>query len=378
MAGQLIQRGDRTWLVRVYAGKVGGRRKYVNHTVHGSKKDAQQVLTKLLHERDRGSLAMPTRTTLSEYLEKWKESSLRGRVSARTFHGYDQSLKRYVLEPLGEKRLTTIEPWDIQRLYQGMLARGLSASTIRGTHAVLRNALKQAVRWRIIPSNPADAVDLPRPQQGKHQALTTAQAHRFLEAAEGSNWKALYHVLVVCGLRPGEAFGLTWRDVDLARGRLAVRQAVTYDADRRPVLAEPKTKRSRRSMPIPAELVTVLSEHRDRTADIDNPLGLVFPTVEGTLIHPNHWSRRDFRRIAAAARLPKGFRLYDLRHTCATLMLANDIHAKITSERLGHSSTRLTLDTYSHVTPTMQQEATRQLGDLIYSGKSAKGTRPIN
>ncbi|MEX2501248.1 MAG: N-terminal phage integrase SAM-like domain-containing protein [Trueperaceae bacterium] len=154
MAGQLIRRGDRTWLVRVYAGTVGGKRKYVNRTVHGAKRDAQQALTKMLRDRDQGALAIPTRTTLTEYLNKWKESSLRGRVSPRTFKSYDDNLKRYVLPDLGEKRLTAVEPWDIQRIYQGMRDRGLSASTVRGTHAALRSALKQAVRWQATPRTP--------------------------------------------------------------------------------------------------------------------------------------------------------------------------------------------------------------------------------
>ncbi len=233
---------------------------------------------------------------------------------ARTFRGYAYSLERYVLPAIGDKRLTALEPWDIQRLYQDMLERGLSASTVRGANAVIRSSLKQAVRWRTIPSNPADAVDLPSPQAGQHQALTPEQARRFLEVAADSPWRAVYHMLLLCGLRPGEAFGLMWADVDLTAPRLAVRRAVTYDHHRNVVLGEPKTRGSRRSMPLPPELARVLSEHLDTTLAIHNPMGLVFPNIDGSSIHPNHWSRRDFRRIAKAAVLPSGFRLYDLRH----------------------------------------------------------------
>jgi site-specific recombinase XerC len=168
MAGQLIQRGDKVWLVRVFAGVYGGKRKYVSRTVHGTKREAQTVLTKLLRDRDQGALTTPVRTTVAEYVAEWKESSLRGRVSARTFRGYTYSLDRYVLPVLGDKRLTALEPWDIQKLYQDMLERGLSASTVRGAHAVIRSALKQAVRWRVLPANPADAVDLPSPKAGQH------------------------------------------------------------------------------------------------------------------------------------------------------------------------------------------------------------------
>jgi integrase len=366
MAGQIIDRGPRTWLVRVYLGKIGGKRRYVSQTVRGAKRDAQQVLTKMLRDRDQGTLAAPTRVTFADFIAEWQDTSLRNRVSARTFRGYDYSLRHYILPTLGDMRLTAIQPWDIQRLYQDMLSRGLSASTVRGAHSVIRSALKQAVRWRIIAANPAESVDLPRPTPGKHQALTPDQVRAFLKATADSYWRALYHVLVVCGLRPGEAFGLSWVDVDLPTGRLAVRQAVTYDLDRNVVLSEPKTRGSRRSIAIPPELVQVLSEHMTATRDIDNPLGLVFPNVDGTLIHPNHWSRRDFRRICRIAGAPPGFRLYDLRHTCATLALKAGIHPKIVSERLGHASTRLTLDTYSHVMPTMQDVATQQIASIVY------------
>ena len=372
MAGQIIDRGPRSWLVRVYLGKVGGKRRYVSQTVRGTKRDAQQVLTKMLRDRDQGSLAAPTRTTFRAFIAEWQETSLRNRVSARTYRGYDYSLKHYILPTLGDMRLTTIQPWDIQRLYQDMLSRGLSASTVRGAHSVIRSALKQAVRWRIIASNPADSVDLPSPKPGKHQALTADQVRAFLEATADSPWRALYHVLVVCGLRPGEAFGLSWADVDLPTGRMAVRQAVTYDHERNVVLSDPKTRGSRRSIAIPHQLVQVLSEHMTATRDIDNPLGLVFPNVDGSMIHPNHWSRRDFRRLCRIAGTPPGFRLYDLRHTCATLALEAGVHPKIVSERLGHASTRLTLDTYSHVTPTMQDVATQQIASIVYGG----GTQP--
>jgi integrase len=376
VAGQLIERGDRVWLVRVFVAREGGKRKYVSRTVRGTKREAQSVLTKMLRDRDQGALLAPTRTTFADYVAEWKESSLRGRVSPRTFRGYTYSLDQYVLPVIGDKRLTAIEPWDIQKLYQDMLERGLSPSTVRGAHAVVRSALKQAVRWRILPANPADAVDLPSPKPGQHQALTADQARRFLEAAAASPWRALYQVLIVCGLRPGEAFALRWQDVDLGGGHLAVRRGVTYDADRNVVLAEPKTRGSRRSMPIPPELQAALLEHRERTRDIANPLGLVFPNADGRPIHPNHWGRTEFRRFAAAAGAPKSFRLYDLRHTCATLMLASGVHPKIVSERLGHATTKLTLDTYSHVTPTMQSEATVAIAGLVY-GPPAEA-RPVN
>lgn len=378
MAGQLIQRGERTWLIRVYAGVISGKRKYLNYTVHGTKRDAQARLNKLLVDRDADRLVMPSRLTLADYLEQWKEKALKGRVAPRTFKTYEYNLERYIIPTLGGKKLTALTAWDIQGVYSDMTERGLSAGTVRHAHTVLRNALKQAVKWRMLPSNPADSVDLPqRDSAQKFRALTREQVERFLAAVADSPWKAVYHLMLNTGMRPGEVFGLTWEHVDLARGELVVAHAVTYGPDRVPTLSVPKTKKPRR-ITFTQELAQILAEHREATASISNPLGLVFPNIEGELIHPNHWSKRDFKNALAAAGLASSVRLYDLRHSMATLALAAGIHPKVVSERLGHATTKLTLDTYSHVTPHMQEQAGEQLASLIYGAGSAGKGASVN
>lgn len=366
MAGQVIQRGDRTWLLRVYMGVVDGKRKYINRTVHGTKRDAQSVLNKLLTDRDSGSLTMPTKVTLDSFITQWAEKALRGRVTPRTYDGYLSAYTAYLKPTLGGRRMTAITAWDIQAVYSGMLARSLSARTVRHAHAVLRNALKQAVRWQIIASNPADSVDLPKAsQEQKFRALTPQQITGFLASIADSPWKAVYHLMLNTGLRPGEVFGLGWSDVDLARCELVVRQAVTFDHGKVPILSVPKTKKARR-VTFTQELAQVLLQHQEATRGIVNPLQLVFTTIDGELIHPNNWSKRDLKSALKRAGLPAEVRLYDLRHSMATLALQAGIHPKVVSERLGHSTTRLTLDTYSHVTPHMQDQAGESLAKLIY------------
>lgn len=378
MAGQLVKRGPRSWTIRIYNGRVAGKRQYLNYTVRGTKRDAQAMLNKLLVERDTGALLKPSRLTLNEYVEQWKEKALKGRVSPRTFAAYSNDLRRYVLPRFGEKRITTLTAWEIQGLYADMAERGLSANTIRHAHVVLKNALKQAVKWRMLPVNPADSVDLPQlDRTQKHGALTGEQIERFLAAVADSPWKAVYHLMLNTGMRPGEVFALTWKNVNLAKCELLVSQAVTYGAGKLPIISTPKTKRPRR-ITFTIELAQVLSEHRDGTASIENPLGLVFPTIDGGLIHPNNWSKRDFKSALKVAGLPHSVRLYDLRHSMATLALVAGIHPKIVSERLGHATTKQTLDTYSHVTPHMQEQAGEQLANLIYGASSARGEAHVN
>lgn len=228
---------------------------------------------------------------------------------------------------------------------------------------MLRNALEQAVKWGMIARNPADLVQLPRKQGREMSAFSPEEAQRFLAAAREDPWFAVFSLLLDTGLRPGEALALKWSDVDLADRQLTVRRTLTRNAQGWH-FAEPKTAGSRRNVPFASPLQSVLVAHRD--TQNTNPHSLVFISKAGEPLHANNLGRRNLPRILERAGLAEDFRLYDLRHTCATLMLLAGVHPKVVSERLGHASVKITLDTYSHVLPTMQREATEKLGTLLY------------
>ena len=364
MAGQIIERGKNIYLIRIYLGRgEDGKRSYLNQTVHGPKKDAQRELTKLLRERDLGTLAQPSRTTLNEYLENWLGSVAKTRVRERTHRDYVWLLKKYIRPTLGERRLDQLRALELQKLYGDLSAQGLSPRTIRYAHTVLRNALEQAVKWGMIARNPADLVQLPRKQQREMNAFSPTEAQRFLKAAREDPWFAVFSLLIDTGLRPGEALALKWSDVDLENRHLSVRRTLTRNAQGWH-FAEPKTAGSRRNVPFTSNLQRVLVTNRE-TQPV-NPHTLVFVGDGGEPLHANNLGRRNLPRILKQAGLGEDFRLYDLRHTCATLMLLAGVHPKVVSERLGHASVKITLDTYSHVLPTMQREATEKLGGLLY------------
>ena len=364
MAGQLIRRGERTWLVRIYLGRDGaGKRKYLNKTVQGNKKHAEQQLTKLLRERDVGTLVEPSETTLDAYLERWLEGVARTRVRENTYEDYRFLMRRYVRPVLGNRRLDQLKTLEVQQLYSDMSASGLSPRTVRYTHTVLRNALAQAVTWGMLARNPADLAVLPRKQRQEMQALAPEEARRFLSAAKEDPCHAVFNLLLDTGLRPSEALGLKWDDVDLSGRSLAVRRTLTRGT-RGWRFEEPKTLQSRRSVPFTDGLLSVLLAHKE--AQPINALRLVFTGETGEPLIANNLAKRNLNRILRQAGLPERFRLYDLRHTCATLMLIAGVHPKVVSERLGHASVKITLDTYSHVLPTMQREATEKLGNLLY------------
>jgi integrase len=244
----------------------------------------------------------------------------------------------------------------------------LASTTIKKVHAILSSAFKQAVKWRIIQSNPADGVEVAREAKNESKrhmrTLTPEQAAKFIASLSGDRYHALFLLAIMGGFRPEEYLGLRWHDVDFSRGVVTIRTVLIWRADGKGwYFGEPKTRRSRRSVPLPQSVFDALSEHRRRqdewkskAGDGYNDHGLVFATKSGLPIDQRNL-RYSFHRRMVKAGLPSDIRLYDLRHSCASLLLTANVHPKVVSERLGHGSITITLDVYSHVLPTVQEAA---------------------
>jgi len=372
-SGQVIDRGDGIWLVRVFLGRdARGRRRYHNKTVHGTKRDAQRYLTKAQRDNDLGQFVEPSDRPLETFLQEWLAGAVAARVTAKTAADYASLLRLHVTPVLGDRKLSQLASADIQKLYTGMLERGLSARTIRYTHAVLSMALDQAVKWSFLAKNPAKAVDLPRNRPQEMRFFTREQATAFLAAAEADRWRALWHLLLVTGMRPGEALGLKWSDLDGQRVR--IQRNLVRSPDGRWVLKEPKTQRGIRAVAVPAATTDSLQRHRRHQLEerlmagpgyVDQ--GLVFAATNGNPLDWHVLVQRHFNAIIKAAGLPR-IRPYDLRHTTATLLLAAGENIKVVSERLGHANAAMTLNVYSHVLPDMQEAAAARMAESLSLG----------
>jgi len=366
----VVARAEGIWLVRVFLGRdARGRRRYHNKTVHGTKKDAQRYLTKAQRDNDLGQFIEPSDRPFETFLQEWLAGAVAARVTAKTASDYASLLRLHVTPSLGDRKLSQLASVDIQKLYTGMLERGLSARTIRYTHAVLSSALQQAVKWDLLSRNPAKAVDLPRNDQREMKVLSPEQATAFLTAAKDDRWYALWHLLLVTGMRPGEALALRWSDLEGQKVR--IQRNLVRHADGRWELKEPKTQRGRRTVSIPPATATLLQQHRrvqieervkSRREYVDQEF--VFAAGNGSPLDWRILVQRHFDKVIKAAGLPR-IRPYDLRHTAATLLLADGENVKVVSERLGHASAALTLDVYSHVLPDMQHGAAERMGRLI-------------
>lgn len=376
MAGQIVNRGNKTWVVRIYLGRgANGKRKYKNKTIHGTKSDAQQYLNAKLREKDLGIVADASDKTLSEFIDLWLETSARPRVSERTADGYKFQLDKYVRHLIGDIKLENLNRLDIEKVYAEMQKNGLSARTVRHVHTTLKNALKQAIKWEYLQKNPAEFCELPKVIKKEIRVLPPNEANEFIKVANETRNGLIFEFALLTGMRPEEYLGLQWKDIDFERYTAQVRRALVRHRGKWS-FQPTKTAKSNRIISLPKPLVKKLKSHkidqnkrRLKKGVVWNDYDLIFCNREGLPLDMQNLTYRYFRPILKKAKL-KQIRLYDLRHTHATLLLIDGINPKIVAERLGHSSVVLTLDTYSHVIPTMQKETAEKLEKMFYENKA--------
>ncbi len=332
--------------------------------------EAQAYLIRKLRERDLGRDLEGAKITLNEYLDRWFETAVKPRVREKTYQDYEGMLRKYIRPNLGERVLATMRPLDLQATYQQVIERGLSARTIRYTHVVLRAAMRQAVHWRLLLENSADGVRLPQQSRNEMRVLTLEQARTFLTAASATPYGPVLAVALTTGMRPSEYLGLKWQDIDLTRQTVSVARSLRR-LNGRWCFNDAKRSRSRRLIKVQNWVVVLLRElHTTTTADplVGDPCSeatdLVFKTTSGHPINADCLTKR-FKSILELAGLPN-IRLYDLRHTAATLALAAGVPAKVVAEQLGHASVAFTLDTDAHVLPHMQDEAAAKFETMLF------------
>lgn len=365
--GNIRQRKDGTWEARISLGHDGeGRRK--TRSVYGAtKREVQDKLRQLQDQAALGTLAEPTSVTLGEFLQGWLEAG-RPSLSPSTYQRYESLVRVHIRPHLGGVRLSQVTPMHVQNLSAAIGREDGSAWTQRMSGTLLHNAMRSAVRLRLIQSNPAAGVPRARPGEREMRILTARQVRDLLGAARPERLFALFALALGTGMRMGELLGLSWDSVDLdaaqAKVHRSLAQVSVKGEPQRFVLKEPKSKRSKRTVRLPAFAVEALRAHRAAMLAEGHGSPFCFVTGRGTHIGKSNLTRQSFRRVLRLAGLPL-VRFHDLRHSHASMLLTAGASIKAVSQRLGHGSVELTLRTYCHLLPDADETLAGLTDELV-------------
>jgi integrase len=366
--GSIYQRQDGRWSASIHLGYENGKR-VRKHVLGHSRKEVADKLASIQQLQRENRPIPDQRAKLGPFLRQWLEEVARPRVRPSTYDSYRDIVELHLIPGLGRIPLAKLRPEDVQHFVNAKRATGLSPRRVQYFHAVLRNALKTAERWGLVSRNVAKLVDIPRVHQREMTPLTPEQAKKLIEASVADRYRGLWITALGTGLRQGELLALRWEDVDLGKRRLRVRHSLV-NVDGELTLQEPKTERSRRSIVLPAVVVTALREHR--TQQLQDRLlagaqwmnsGHVFATMLGK---PHHAATitRAFQDALDRAGLPD-VRFHDLRHSAATFLLAQGMTLEDVKNQLGHSTIVLTSNTYGHVLDQRQRQVARAMDAVL-------------
>lgn len=383
--GTIVRRKDGRWMASITTGRDPNTGKIKRASFYGkTRKETADKLAKALREKQQDSFVAPHKLTVGAWLDTWlwnyKKSSLR----PVTFDSYERLIRCHLQPAFGHIPLRELRPEFIQRFYNDKGQQGLSARTVRYCHTLLHGALTQATKNQLVARNVATLVEPPRKERKEMQTLKREQvANELLTAIEHDRLGSGILLLFWTGVRRGELLGLRWQDTDFENAVLHIRQtlgrerihdAKPGDPKTRLVFQEPKTEKSRRTIPIPRTCLMALHRHKEAQAEEKLMLGqayqdygLVFSRPDGRPLDPTEFSRH-FGRMLKRAGLPN-IRLHDARHTYATLMLELGEGPKVVQSMLGHSSVSVTLDIYSHVSLELEQRAASRLDAALTGGK---------
>jgi len=387
MKGHIRERSPGHWAIVIdIRDAATGKRKRRWHSFAGNKRAAQIECARLISELNGGTYLEPNKTTVAQFLDRWLDD-IKPNVTPKTHERYTEIAKKNLVPALGALILTKLKPMHIAGAYAKALsdgrrkgAGGLSPSTVHYMHRLLKQALAHAVRWQMLPRNPADAVDPPKVERPTMSTYDMDQTAELLDAVRATRMVMPVVLGVLCGLRRGEIAALRWQHINLAGGQLAVVESAEQTAAG-VRYKKPKSGRGR-TLALSGSVVEELRLHRVRQAEELLKVGVrqtgatfVCTREDGLPLQPRSLSQA-WRCFAMNGSLPR-VRFHDLRHAHATHLLASGVHPKVASERLGHSKVGITLDLYSHVLPGMQEDAAARVDEALRAAVNNRASKEI-
>lgn len=366
---------------------LSGKRKNTTVGTYRTKKEAEKAERDALTQQEWGTLADPSRLTLADLMTSWLANKA-GSITPNSQKDYEITIRLHIAPALGTVAVQKLTPATLQAQFTRWRDGGLKPRTLTRCHSIIHQALAQAMEHGIVYRNVCDAVKRSTLPKRAASVWSPEEARAFLDASlrrplltrAGNSGKTrpdeltpIWHFLVMEGMRRSEALGLRWRDVNWERGSVHISQTVVADKNNRGraiIQARAKTAAGARSVKLADETLAVLREHRDPQRFVNQAAGdqwqdhgLIVSTGIGTPVNPNNVTR-SYKRLVMLSGVP-AIRVHDTRHTAATMMLRAGVPPKIVSERLGHANIGITLDTYSHVLPDMQDIAIEAMNRLM-------------
>jgi integrase len=371
MKGYFRKRGDK-WSFTIDIGRdpATGKRTQKTRSGFKTKKEAQEHCAKLITELTKGIFVDSKNMTVQELIEEWLET-VKVKVRDTTFKNYSRAANSRIIPVLGQSKLKELSISHVQKYVNDCIEEGLSSSYIEYIFTVLKSSMEYAIKTERLVKNPLKYVEIPRPRRAQHITWSIEEINRFLHFAQFDSpiYHIIFKLLIHTGMRRGEVLGLHWKEVDLKNNKISVTTSLVYDEDGFRC-TDLKTASSKRLISIDDELVSELKKYKANQNQFKLALGagyedqdLVCAREDGRPIYPRTLATK-FDSIIKKASVPK-IRLHDLRHTHATILLKLGENPKVVSERLGHSTVTMTLDTYSHVTPDMQKSTADKFGNAL-------------
>lgn len=383
MAGSVEKRGDKSWRLIVSGGR-GPDGKRIKHTKTiraTSKRAAEKELAKFVAEVEAGTYIHPQKITFSDFANMWFEKHAEPNMANMTIYNYKSVCQNYFVPYLGHMQMDQIKPLHLVDLFADMQKgsakkpdEGLSESSIKRHHTLISTMFKTAVEWKIIASNPAKGIKLPKVQKSKVIAYDEKQTAVLLNLAANKASIKYYTLIILAittGLRRAELAGLEWEDIDFESKTLTVKKTLQYTPIHGIYQTKPKTETSQREISLSESVVDLLKKHKAEQNKQRLKVGnlwtdegnFLFTTWDGRPLYPQEFNRW-FTRFIKKHGLPE-ISFHSLRHTAATLLIAKNVHMKTISNRLGHAKIGTTMDIYGHALQSADQEAADLLDDLV-------------
>jgi len=367
MRGHIRQRGNKYAFVLDIGYDELGKRKQKWFSGYDTKPKAEKAMREKIIELESGSCVEPSTEYLKDYFDHWLKLK-KEQLKPSTYDTYMRMVKNHIKPKIGHIRIDKLKPAHLDKFYGEMKKKNLSAGSIQKTHNIIKTALNQAVAYGNIGRNPALVVKPPRSTQRDIECWDEEQVRTFLDIAREEREFIAFYLALTTGMRQGEILGLKWTDINLEDKKIIIERTISHDGKS---FGELKTKTSKRSVILTNGAVEELKKHflmikkeRIKKGELYENKNLVVCTKNGTQITPRNLTR-SWYMLLDKSKLPP-IRFHDLRHTHATLLLKQGVHPKIVSERLGHSNVRITLDTYSHLLPGLQEAAAAKFDEFLF------------